>query len=328
LRFVAPLHARGGVTLCFLLVDNRSMKPVGDLLPYIPAFVAVCEEKSFKKAALRLSVTTAAVSKAVQRLEEELGVKLLERTTRSVAVTRTGQLVQARFQGALVEIGAARAVVDRARTEPQGELLLHVSPVLTAPVLSAVTSLAARHPRLVPRVVFSDRLVRFFAGDDDVDVAVRLGGVDDDRLVARALATLRFVIVAAPGYLARRGTPRAPDDVKGHDVVAFAGPRGGVHAWKVGGVVVDVAPRVIVDSGAALPEAALGGLGLVHVFEFMVEAHLRAGRLVRLFPDVEPEQRALHAVTTPHKARTRAVRSTLEALQAAFASGGDPGASA
>lgn len=294
------------------------MKPVADLLPYLPAFVAVCEEQSFKKAALRLSVTTAAVSKSVQKLEEQLGVQLIERTTRTLRVTRTGHDVCARFNGALVEVAAARAVVERARGEPQGELVLHVSPVLTAPVMAAVTTLCARHPRLVPRVSFSDRHAR--PAEDDVDVAVRLGDIGDDRLVAKKLATLRFVIVASPAYLARRGTPQSPDDVRAHDVVAFAGPRGGLHAWKVGGAVVDVEARVVVDSGAALPEAALQGLGLVHCFDFMVAAHVRAGRLVRLFADRDNDERDVHAVTTTAKARTRGVRAAVEALQGAFAS--------
>lgn len=298
------------------------MKPTVDLLPYLPAFVAVVEEQSFKKAAQKLAVTTAAVSKAVQKLEEALGAQLIERTTRSLAVTRVGHDVYARFRGALVEIAAARAVVDRARTEPQGELVVHVSPVLSAPVMTAMTSLCAQHPLLRPRIAFSDRHARFLtnanAGDDEVDVAVRLGDIGDDRLYARKLGTLRFVIVASPDYLARRGTPTTPDDVKAHDVVAFAGPRGALHAWKVGGAVVDVVARVVVDSGVALPAAALCGLGLVHCFDFMVAADVKAGRLVRLFADRDNDQRDVHAVTTTTKAKTRGVRAAIAALQGAF----------
>lgn len=305
------------MTDCFLLIDNRAMRVTdADLLPFIPAFVAVCEERSFKRAGMRLGVSTAAVSKSVQRLETLLGSRLLERTTRSVTVTRTGVLVQQRFTGALVEVAAARAVVDRSRTEPQGEFVLHVSPVLCAPVMAAVAALAARHPRLIPRVVFSDRVVRL--AEDEVDVAVRLGDVGDDRLVARRLAELPFVIVASPAYLARRGTPKLPADARAHDVVSFAGPRGVVHAWRIGGDVVDVAAHVVVDSGLALPEAALQGLGLVHVFDFMVADHVRAGRLVRLFEDEISDRRLVSAVATTTKARSRAVRSAIECLTAAF----------
>ncbi len=293
------------------------MANAADLLPYIPSFVAVCEEKSFRKAAAKLGVTPAAVSKAVLRLEAELGTRLLERTTRHVGITRPGALVWQRFQGALLELNAARAVVDRDKTEPQGELVLHVSPVLCAPVMTAVASLLARHPLLRPRVQFSDKHAR--PAEDDVDVAIRLGDVGDDRLVARPLATLPFVIVASPAYLARRGTPKQPHDVKDHDVVAFAGPRGALHPWRVGKEELAIRPRVVVDAGSSLPDAALLGLGLVHVFAFMVADHLRAGRLVKVFPDVDHDRRAVQAVTTTSKARTRGFRSAVECLKAAFA---------
>jgi DNA-binding transcriptional LysR family regulator len=292
-----------------------------DLLPFIAAFVAVCEEKSFKMAGVRLGVSTAAISKSVQRLEEELGSPLLERTTRSVTVTRMGQQVQQRLQSALHELDAARAVVDEARSEPRGEFVFHVSPVLSAPMLVATAALSQRHPHLVPRIEFSDRQSR--PAEDDIDVAVRLGDIGDDRLVARKLADLPFVVAAAPAYVARHGRPASADELRHHDVVAFAGPRGVRATWRFGGVAVDVNPRVVVDSGLALPEAAVLGLGLVQVFDFMVAAHVRAGRLVRVLEHLDGETRPVHAVTTPAKAKTRAVRTAIECLQTAFRVDGD-----
>ncbi len=295
--------------------------PAADVLPYLPAYLAVCELLSFNKAAQQLGVTTAAVSKAVIRLEEALGVVLLERTTRSVVVTRQGERVRQHFKGAIDEIDAARAFVDVDKTEPRGELVLHTSSILSAIVLQAVSSLMAKHPLLVPRVRFGDRLCR--PGEEGVDVAIRLGAVGDDRLVARPITQLTFVTVATPAYLGRRGTPRTVADLVDHDAVLFEPTRGALRHWRyvVDGNVVFGEPRVVatVDHGPAVVDAALLHMGLVKTFEPLVRGLVREGRLVAVLGDVEHERRPVHAVTTTSRARTTAVRSTIAALREAFA---------
>lgn len=287
-------------------------KPFEGVLP----FVLVAEERSFKRAAERLGVTTAAVSKAVAALERDLGLCLLERTSRSMELTAEGALFLERARGALAQVEGAREAVVASRRVAAGEVVLSTSPVLVPQVLAALGALAQRHPGLSARLGVSDRLARLV--EEKVDVAIRLGALESSGLRSRKLCETRWVTVASPGYLAARGAPRAPAELGQHRLLVFVGPSGRVRWPTFGGRALEAPPALVCDHGRALLDAALAGLGVAQVLDLMVEGLVREGRLVPLFEHEDLEGPAVHAVYVAGKGGVARVRAVLDALTAAF----------
>jgi DNA-binding transcriptional LysR family regulator len=287
-----------------------------DLFRGVIPFVAVVEEQSFRRAAARLGVSPAAVSKAVSALERDLGHALLVRGPRSVTLTREGELFFEGCRPAVTAVMGARAGVDDARREPQGQLVLSVPFVVAALVPPALAILRARHPRLSFRLVVTDRLARL--GEEPIDVAVRVGPLSDSALVARRLRGTQIVTVAAPSYLARAGAPRRPADLEGHDAIVVVGPTGKAYPWLFRSGARTIVPRVALDYAPAVVEAALAGLGVAQAFDFMVDALVRSGKLVMLFPDEVTDGPPIHAVCAPGRRATARVRAAFEAFAQAF----------
>jgi DNA-binding transcriptional LysR family regulator len=294
-----------------------------DLFGGVLPFVHAAEARSFRRAAERLGVTPAAVSKAVLALEERLGTKLLARTSRTVALTPEGAAFLARARDAVASLQAARETVADARRQPRGEVALTVSAVVARPVLRALPRLAERHPQLAFRVSVTDRLVRL--AEEGVDVAVRVGALDDSGLVARPLRATRWATVASPAYLARHRTPATPADLAGHDCLRFLAPNGRPREFtfaergEARPRAVRVSGRLVVDQGEHLLEAALGGLGICQVLDFMVADHLAAGRLVELLAAQAGAGPPIQAVSTPERARSANVRALFAFLVETFA---------
>lgn len=290
-----------------------------DVFRGVLPFVAVVEEQSFRAAAARLGVTTAAVSKAVKTLEAELGVALLVRTSRAVATTREGELFYERTKSAVAAVSGARAAIASSRKEPQGKLSISV-PFLLAPiVVAALAPLASRHPRLSFELEVSDELARF--AESGVDVAVRIGSLDDSSLVGRRLRRTRWVTVASPAYLARKGTPSRPEELEAHDVLHFVAPDGRPRTFRF---ATPHAPfhaneRLRVDHGPTLLDAAVAGLGIAQVLDFMVPSLVREGRLVEVLSAHAAEGPDLTALAAPGRARSSGVRVLFDALAEGFA---------
>jgi LysR family transcriptional regulator, regulator for bpeEF and oprC len=278
--------------------DNR-----GDVLNGLTTFAAVAETLGFRAAAKRLHVTPAAVSRSIQRLEERLGVRLLHRTTRRVALTREGERYAARCREALAQMKLAEDEIASARDAPHGTLGVSASPILAPLVVSRIARFLLRHPAVRVDLQLTDRVVPFAAPatkESGVEVALRIGPVGDGALVARALLRPRWRTIAGPGYLARRGVPRAVEDLTAHDCLRFA-DRGRARPWAFrdrSGRAVSFAPRgsLDVDLGDVLVDAALGDAGVAQVLEFMVADHLRAGRLVEVLDDFVAPGPTVHIV--------------------------------
>jgi DNA-binding transcriptional LysR family regulator len=294
-----------------------------DLFAGVLPFVHTAEARSFRRAAERLGVTPAAVSKAVLALEARLGTKLLARTSRAVALTPEGAAFLARAREAVTSLQSARETVADARRQPRGEVTLTVSAVVARPLMRALPRLAARHPQLAFRVSVTDRLARL--AEEGVDVAVRVGALADSGLVARPLRATRWVTVVAPAYLARHPAPAAPEDLEGHDCLRFLATNGRPRDFTFAGAgqaaprAVRVSGRLLVDQGEHLLEAALGGLGVCQVLDFMVVGHLAAGRLVELLPGHAAAGPPIQAVALPERARSANVRALFAFLVEAFA---------
>src|SRR5271170_7542588 len=244
-----------------------------DLFRGVVPFVVVAEEKSFRKAAARLGVSPAAVSKAVSVLERELGLTLCARGTRAVSLTREGEVFFESCRPAMTAVMGARALVEGARREPSGQLVVSMPFVVAALVPPALALLRARHPRLSFRMVVSDRLTRL--EEEPVDVAVRVGPLTDSALVARKLRDTRLVVVASPAYLARAGTPRVPADLAAHDCIVTFAPNGKPHPWLFQSGPCAVPPILELDHAPSLVDALLAGLGVAQVLDFMVDPLVR-----------------------------------------------------
>ena len=162
----------------------------------------------------------------------------------------------------------------------------------------------------------TDRLARL--GEEPVDVALRVGPLVDSALVARRLRGTSLLVVAAPAYLARAGTPRRPDELDAHDCLVTLAPSGKPHPWQFRGGPREVRPMLALDHAPSLVDALLAGLGVAQVLDFMVADLLRVGRLLQLFADEVTEGPAIHAVCAPGRRATPRVRAAFEAFAGAF----------
>jgi LysR family transcriptional regulator, regulator for bpeEF and oprC len=275
-------------------------------------FVAVVEERSFRRAAIRLGVSAAAVSKAISGLERSLGMILLVRGSREITLTREGEHFFEGARPALTAVTSARAMVEGARKDPAGTLSVTAPYVVASLLPPALTILRARHPRLSYRLMLTDRVARL--GEESIDVAIRIGALPSSALIARRLRSTRLVVVASPSYLARAGTPRRPSELAGHDCIALHGPSGKPHAWQFASAAIEVRPRLSLDHAPSLIDALLAGLGVAQVFDFMVEELLRAGRLVALFADEAVDGPHIYALCAPGRRATARVRAAFDAF--------------
>lgn len=288
----------------------------------LKSFVEVVESGGFSRAATRLGVSKSIVSRRIARLEAELGTRLLSRTTRGLSPTEAGLEFKARSERILADLEEAReavaqqgaAVVGRLRVSvPYDFGLKHVTPVLTA--------LACRHPRLELDISYSDRRVDLVA--EGFDAALRLGTLRDSSLVARRIGPVRGALVASPDYLARRGTPQAPADLAQHEFLIYSDRSATELTFGDGKRTVTVRPhgRLRADSGQALLNWAIAGLGIAELPTFMLADALESGQLVPVLRDHERPEFGIFVVRPPGPV-TGKVRVLIEALVERF--GGEP----
>jgi DNA-binding transcriptional LysR family regulator len=283
-------------------------------------FVRVMDRGNFSLAANDLGITPSAVSKLISRLEDRLGVRLLERSTRRLALTPEGETFLARARRIVADIEEAEAEVARVRGAPRGKLRINAGTAFGLHQLTpALADFLARYPEIDVDLSITDRLVDLI--DEQSDIAVRSGHIPEGPFVQRKLADLQRVICAAPAYLARRGTPQVAADLRGHDCIVVAGP--GLNRWpfktRSGIDVVDVRPRVTTDDAEAALRLAIEGAGIVRLSDVIVGSPLRSGELVALLTDVHHvEPFPLSAIYPSGRHRLPRVAVFLEFLQERF----------
>jgi LysR family transcriptional regulator for bpeEF and oprC len=282
----------------------------------IVAFVQTARDRSFRRAAERLGVTPAAVSKAIQRLEEDLGVQLFHRTTRRVSLSPEGEIFLARCQEAVAQVRAGRELIAMAQRDPAGELTVSLPFILGRMLVARLPRFLGRYPALKLHLRLSDRLSRLV--EEGVDVAIRMGELDDSALVARRLMHTRWVTVASPTYLARHGTPARPRDLAGHNCIKFRSPRGTEVEWSFadtrGHGKVKTSGNLDLDQGELLLEAAASGLGICQALHFMVEDYVRAGKLVEILREHAAPGPSIHALCLPGQRSSPRVRAFIDFL--------------
>lgn len=284
------------------------------------SFVEVARAGGLNRAARRLGLSKSVVSRQVARLEAELGVRLLTRSTRGVGMSEAGSAFLARIERILDDLEDAReavalqagAVVGRLRLSvPLSFGVRHIAPVLA--------DLAVRHPGLELDVSYSDRLVDPIG--ERFDAAIRIGMLRDSSLVARRLAPVRAVLVASPAYLDRRGRPREPADLAGHDCLIYTGRADPDWRFRVGKRWVKVRPegRLRSDSGDAIIQWARAGLGIADAPSFLVGEAIDEGALEPLLLDYPTGAFGIHVVRPPGAHVPAKVRVLIETLVEHFA---------
>jgi DNA-binding transcriptional LysR family regulator len=249
-------------------------------------FVRVMDRGSFSAAAKDLGLTPSAVSKLMSRLEDRLGARLLERSTRRLALTSEGETLLVRARRIVADIEEAEAAVMQVRGAPRGRLHINAGTAFGLHQLApALADFLARYPEIDVELTITDRLVDLI--EEQADIAVRSGHIPHGPFVQRKIAELERVICAAPSYLERRGTPRAAAELKEHDCILVAGP--GLNRWpfktRAGIDVVDVRPRVVTDDAEAALRLAIEGAGIIRLSDVIVGDPLRDGELVALLAD-------------------------------------------
>lgn len=285
-----------------------------DRLDAMNVFVTVADLRGFAPAARRLRLSPSAVTRLVAALEEHLGARLLQRTTRSVTLTDAGARYLVRARRILADVGEAEETAQEERTVPRGRFVvsasyvfgrLHVAPLMGAFLL--------RYPEVRGELVLADRMVNMV--EEGVDVGVRIGLLEDASYVARAVGSTRRVVVASPGYLETHARLRRPDDLLRHDIIHFTA-LSATAEWKfaVGGEEsrVSLAPRYTTNSAdAALAHAEAGG-GVTMVLAYQAAAALRSGRLVVALAKYEPPALPIQIVYPSTRLLSAKVRAFLD----------------
>lgn len=280
-------------------------------------FAWVVERGSFAAAAQDLGLSASSVSKLLARLESRLGVRLINRTTRRLALTAEGITYLKRSREILAAIEAAETELGAARLSPRGHLRVHAPPVMIADHFApALSGFLARYPRLTVEFLVANRVVDLVA--ENVDVAMRTGHLSDSSLVACKIIDLSQIVCASPDYLARHGRPLVPVDLARHPCLtlnSMSAPATWSFEKDGKTVAVEVSGPVSADSSDVLVRLAVEGVGIIRLGELAVARALISGALVPLLQDVQVnEGYPLWAVLPPGRQRSPKVKVFLEFL--------------
>lgn len=298
---------------------------MADRLTAMAVFVKTVEAGSFAAAASALGLSPQMVGKHVAGLEQRLGTSLLNRSTRRQSLTGAGQLYLDGCRRTLAEAEAAEAGVAAQAAAPRGTLRVTAPTAFgCACLVPAGTCFLARYPEIRLEIELADRRVNLI--EEGFDAAIRIGELADSTLIARALAPYRLIPCAAPDYLARRGMPAHPAELRGHDCLDYtfpAHPAPTLWRFHGGGATESVVPagRLIVNDSRALIEAALRGAGIILVAEILVAEHLAAGRLVRVLAGYEGPSRPMALIFAARRALAPKLRVFLDWAGETFAPG-------
>lgn len=285
-------------------------------------FVRCVEEGSFSSAARAMDMTPSAISKQIRRLEDRLGARLFNRTTRRINLTEVGRDFYERCARIMAEIEEAEEAVSSMQDTVRGVLRVSATAAFArGEILPRINEFLQRHPELEVEFQLTDRMMDLV--EHGIDVAVmHQEQVDDPSLVARKLAVNRRIVVASPEYVARHGAPRSPDDLYNHNCLAlynvsrfndweFEMPNGERR-------VIHVRGNLRANTAGALYEACLGGAGLARLSTWLVAPRLRDGSLVQLLPDFAHEESAYYVLFPQGRHLSKKVRAFVDFLVEKF----------
>ena len=281
----------------------------------LTAFVAVADQLSFRRAASRLGVTPSALSHSMRQLEERLGMRLLNRTTRSVSVTDAGLRLLERLRPAISEIAGALEDLNQERQRPVGRLRIYAIHLAASAVIAPIWGrFLSTYPEVHLELAVGEAPIDIVAKGFDAGIGPH-DRVPADMIAVRVMGPLKVVVVGAPTYFARRRPPRTPDDLARHICVEYRrAADGDVLVWPFErnqkSRRISVAGRVMVNETDLAVRAAVDGLGIAYTVEALAEPFLRSGQLVRVLEDWAPSFEGLYLYYSGH----RQVPATLRAL--------------
>ena len=260
----------------------------------IEAFAAIVERGSFTAAAAALQTAKSSISETVRALEERLGVRLLERTTRKVTPTAAGAAFYRHCRRLLEAAEAARGEAQAAQKLPAGRLRVGAPDGFAERyIVPGLPSFLAAYPAIEIELIEASGTADLL--DDRLDLAIRSAERPEPKLVVRRIATQQVVIVASPGYLAAAGMPETPHDVLRHRLVGYS-TLAWRATWRIGKEILAVKPQLLTQSSDSLRRAALAGLGLTALPDWLVADALVAGQLTRVLADHETPSGGIYAV--------------------------------
>jgi DNA-binding transcriptional LysR family regulator len=287
---------------------------MADRLTSMRVFVSVAETGSFTAAAAAMGISATMVGKHIRMLEKRLATPLIVRTTRRQALTQVGKLYLERSRQALAAVAAAESAAEEMASEPRGLLRVHATVSLGAHVLAPlIARYLQRYPQVEIDFVLADRDVNLI--EEGFDLTFSIGKRNDSTLIGRELGRYDMWLCASPEYLARRGTPRKPQDLQAHECLSFAyWTHKGVWRLAKGKRVeaVKVRSRLTINNGQALQSAALQGGGIVMQPALLLADEVDAGRLVKVLPAYAPPARPIYMVYTPASRLTPKVRTFVD----------------
>ncbi len=287
-----------------------------DRLHLMTVFVAVAEEESFAGGARRLGMSAPAVTRAIAALEDQLRVKLLDRTTRFVRTTEAGQRYLDDARRILGEVDEADEAAVGVNAEPRGHLAI-TAPALFGKlfVLPVIVEFLQRYPAVEVSALFLDRVVNLL--EEGLDVGVRIGELPDSSMKALRVGSVRRVLCASPGYLEKHGTPHSPAALSGHSIIA-ATAVSPTAEWKFGqgstSSAVRVKPRLTVSNNDAAIEAVLLGFGITRLLSYQVAPQLASGRLKIILGGYEPAPMPIHVLHREGRYASAKVRSFVDLM--------------
>jgi len=285
------------------------------------AFSETAKHGGFAAAARELGTAPSTLAKAVARLEASLGLRLFHRTTRQVSLSADGERLFHRCQRVLAELDELQSEAAGARAAPAGTLRIDMPLTYGRMVMMPLLArLLAQHPGLQLDARFSDAYVDLVK--DGIDVAIRAGTLPDSTLVARCFSSQELLLIAAPQYLKRHGTPHTLQELAAQRAILFRMPSNGrdrPQQFSVKGRTLSLQPEhgLRLNDGEAMVQAALHGLGLAQVPDYMAAAELASGRLVEVLPRHRPPAMPIHAVIPANRMVPARVRVLLDALDQA-----------
>ena len=295
-----------------------------DRLAAMAVFTNVVEFEGFSAAASRLGISRAAVSKQVIQLEESLGARLLNRTTRRVSVTEVGEAYYERCKRVLAEVEEADRLVEQLHSEPRGTLKVSAPMSFgVAHVGPAVSDFLTEYRELSISLSLNDRFTDLI--EEGFDVAVRIAQSADSSLIARRLAGVRCVMAATPGYLEREGTPTKPQDLSRHQCLSYSYLAYGLE-WPIfgpnGATSVKVSGPLKANNGEVLLHAARQSLGIAFLPYFLVREEIEQGSLVPVLDNYRLPELSVYAVSPPNRFPARKVQAFIAFLAGRFENAG------
>ncbi|WP_426088442.1 LysR substrate-binding domain-containing protein [Janthinobacterium sp. PSPC1-1] len=280
----------------------------------IKVFVHVADTRNFVSAGRVVGVSASGIGKSVTRLEKSLGVRLFHRSTRSVTLTAEGEMFLERARRILEEVDAARAELSQTTRIPTGRLRIGL-PMISEPFVLTLAAFQKQYPEVELDLDFDNRHVDVI--DEGYDAVIRSGSIDDSRLTSRILGAFQMLLVGAPEYLERRGTPKHPRDLLEHDCIQFRMPNTGrLQTWQLhreaGEAELQLGRRITCNTNEARRCFALEGVGIAYMSDFTVTEALQTGALLQVLGDYTFEKNTFRLLWPSGKHMTPKLRAFID----------------